>query len=218
MIKVMVADDHGVFRDGLRVFLQLVDGISVVAEASDGNEAVRLAVEHRPDVILMDLAMPNLNGIEATRSILAQRPHTLVVMLSAYGSYENVAHALEAGAVGYVLKESGGREVVEAIRAVRTGRRFLSPTLNGEEIDQYLRREANKPSGPFGLLSSREREVLQGVVEGRTRAEVAMALGVSPRTVETHRTRIMQKLGVRTIAGLVKLAVQHGVTPSGGNS
>ena len=213
MIRVLIVDDHAVVREGLRLLLETLGEFSVVADTADGRAAIELARQLRPDVVVMDFAMNGMNGADATRLVREACPEVRVVMLSAYGSHEHVAHALEAGASGYVLKESAGREVAEAIRVVRSGRRFLSSRLNAAEIDLYLRRTTRPTSSPFALLSPREREVLQAIAEGRTNAEVAEALGVSVKTIETHRARIMDKLGVTTFADLVKISVQHGVTP-----
>ncbi|MBI5524896.1 MAG: response regulator transcription factor [Deltaproteobacteria bacterium] len=210
-ITILLADDHAVVRDGLKLILGATDGLKVVGEAGDGRDAVLTTARLHPDVVVMDIAMPELNGIDAARQVLAEAPKTRILMLSMYGSIGHVARALDAGATGFVLKESAGREVTEAVRAVHAGRRYLSAKISAPEVDTYLRRAAGR-NRPFAVLSSREREVIQLVVEGRTSATIAKTLHLSPKTVETYRSRLKEKLGVDNVPGLVKLAIQHGLT------
>ena len=207
-VTVLLADDHAVVRDGLRALLEVGD-LQVVAVAGNGREAVAEALRLRPDIVIMDIAMPELDGVEATRRIVEKCPETRVLILSMYLSAEHIYRALQAGAQGYVLKESAGEEVVEAIRTLRAGKRYLSHRITETVIDDYLREGANV--SPLDSLSLRERDVLQLVVEGRTNAAIAQALSLSPKTVETYRSRIMKKLKVRDTVELVKFSMRHGL-------
>jgi len=212
-ITVCIADDHAVVREGLRLILESQHEISVIGEAADGRTAVRLAEELAPQVVVMDIAMPELNGIEATRTIAERCRSTHVVILSVYSGSEYVIRAFQAGARGYLLKESAGSEVAEAVRAVTTGRRYVSQSIAEKLIDAHVelgRTEA--PADPLQRLSAREREILQLVVEGRSSAEIAQALYLSPKSVETYRSRLMRKLGIDDLPGLVKFAIRHGLT------
>jgi DNA-binding NarL/FixJ family response regulator len=206
---VLLADDHAVVRDGLRALLEDGHDLQIIGVAGNGREAVNEAHRLHPDVVIMDIAMPDLDGVEATRRIVEKCPDTRVVILSMYLSAEHIHRALQAGAQGYVLKESAGDEVVEAIRAVRAGKRYLSHRITETVIDDYLR-EGDKLS-PLDSLSLRERDVLQMVVEGRTNAVIAQSLSLSPKTVETYRARIMRKLKVHDTVELVKFAMRHGL-------
>ena len=208
-VSVMLADDHAVVRDGLRALLEGGNDLQVVGVAGNGREAVSEALRLRPDIVIMDIAMPELDGVEATRRIVERSPETRVLILSMYLSAEHIYRALQAGAQGYVLKESAGEEVVEAIRALRAGKRYLSHRITETVIDDYLREGTNV--SPLDSLSLRERDVLQLVVEGRTNAAIAQALSLSPKTVETYRARIMKKLKVRDTVELVKFSMRHGL-------
>ncbi|HZT63939.1 MAG TPA: response regulator transcription factor [Burkholderiales bacterium] len=208
-VSVMLADDHAVVRDGLRALLEGGNDLQVVAVAGNGREAVAEAVRLRPDIVIMDIAMPELDGVEATRRIVERCPETRVLILSMYLSAEHIYRALQAGAQGYVLKESAGEEVVDAIRALRAGKRYLSHRITETVIDDYLREGTNV--SPLDSLSLRERDVLQLVVEGRTNAAIAQALSLSPKTVETYRARIMKKLKVKDTVELVKFSMRHGL-------
>jgi DNA-binding NarL/FixJ family response regulator len=205
----MLADDHAVVRDGLRALLEAGNDLQVVAVAGNGREAVSEALRLRPDIVIMDIAMPELDGVEATRRIVERCPETRVLILSMYLSAEHIYRALQAGAQGYVLKESAGEEVVDAIRALRAGKRYLSHRITETVIDDYLREGTNV--SPLDSLSLRERDVLQLVVEGRTNAAIAQALSLSPKTVETYRARIMKKLKVKDTVELVKFSMRHGL-------
>ena len=207
-VSVLLADDHAVVRDGLRALLETGD-LQVVAVAGNGREAVAESLRLKPDIVIMDIAMPELDGVEATRRIVEKCPETRVLILSMYLSAEHIYRALQAGAQGYVLKESAGEEVVEAIRTLRAGKRYLSHRITETVIDDYLREGANV--SPLDSLSLRERDVLQLVVEGRTNAAIAQALSLSPKTVETYRARIMKKLKVRDTVELVKFSMRHGL-------
>lgn len=212
-LTVYIADDHTVVRDGLKILLNEQPDIEVVGDAADGRETVRQVIELAPDVVLMDINMPELNGIEATRQIKEGCPSTHVVILSMYATQEHIFRALQAGARGYLLKESAGIEVVKAVREVISGKRYLSEKISEEVIDEYVRlRDRVDDEDLLSRLSPREREVLQLVVEGKSSAEIAETLYLSPKTVETYRSRLMQKLEIHDIPGLVKFALQHGLT------
>jgi DNA-binding NarL/FixJ family response regulator len=208
-VTILLADDHAVVRDGLRALIEDGNDLKVVGVAGSGREAVSEAQRLQPDIVIMDIAMPELDGVEATRRIVEKCPDTRVLMLSMYLSAEHIYRALQAGAQGYVLKESAGDEVVEAIRAVRAGKRYLSHRITETVIDDYLREGASL--SPLDSLSLRERDVLQLVVEGKTNVAIAQALSLSPKTVETYRARIMKKLKVHDTVELVKFAMRHGL-------
>lgn len=212
-IKIIIADDHAVVRDGLKMMLESKGDLEVVAEAEDGLQAIQKAMEFKPDVILMDISMKNMNGIEATRRIKEDYPEIKIVILSIQSSSEDIYRALQAGATGYLLKESAGIEVIEAVRAVFNGRRYLSRKVDDILIDSYIfEREQSNSKGPLDLLSSREREVLQLVAEGKSSNEIAKMLFLSVKTVETYRSRLMQKLGIKDLTELIKFAIKHRLT------
>jgi len=203
-VRLLLADDHLLFRQGLRALLEPMPGFDVVGEAADGREAIRRSAELEPDVVVMDLTMPGLNGFDATRELADRLPACRVVVLSMHSDPRFVARALDAGAVGYVLKEAAFDELADAIRAAVRGGRFLSVRL------RQAVPEAAEESSP---LSPREREVVQLLAEGRGTRGAAETLGISPKTVETHRANAMRKLGVDSIAELTKYAVREGLTP-----
>jgi DNA-binding NarL/FixJ family response regulator len=207
-IKILIADDHGVVAEGLKHLVEAQSDMEVVACVADGREAVQLARDAQPDVVLMDLSMPELNGADATRAILQRDPKCRVIVLSMYSQREYVRRALKAGAVGYVVKRSAAKEVVEAIRTVHAGQRYLSPRVADVVLEDYT---DDKQDDPLGRLSGREREVLQLLAEGRTGAEIAQRLSLSQKTVETYRARLVEKLGIRDVAGLVRFAIQKGL-------
>jgi DNA-binding NarL/FixJ family response regulator len=212
-ISVFIADDHAVVRDGLRLLLEAQADMKVVGDAADGRQAVSLVRQLCPDVVVMDIAMPELNGIEATRQIREFCPSTQVVILSMYATTEHIFQALQAGALGYLLKESAAVEVVNAVRAVRAGHRYLCKKIDDMMIDKYMHyRQTSKLKSPIESLSPREKEILQLVVEGKSSAEIAIILSLSQKTVETYRSRLMQKLNIKDIPSLVKFAIQHGLT------
>lgn len=211
-IKIVIADDHAVLREGLRLLLETQENISVVGEAVDGRQVVELVRQLNPDVVLMDISMPELNGIEATRQIKANHPAVKVVILSIHGTNEHIFRSFEAGANGYLLKESTSKEVVAAVCAAYAGHRYLSQQITESVVDDYLQqRQTNTFQSPLTLLSSREREVLQLVAEGKTSAEIAGILYISPKTVDTYRSRLMQKLDIKDIPNLVRFAIQNGL-------
>jgi len=213
-ITVFLADDHAVVRDGLRFLLEAQEDIKVIGDAVNGRETVSRVVQLCPDVTIIDIAMPELNGIEATRQVVDTCLTTQVIILSMYSTSEHIFRALQAGARGYLLKESAGIEVVNAVRAVYAGRRYLSPKISDKLVDDYVRqRQGSEAKSPLSRLSPREREILQFVVEGKPSAEIADLLSLSPKTVETYRSRLMKKLDIDDLPGLVKFAIQHGLTP-----
>ena len=207
MTKVLLADDHAMMREGLSMLLTGA-GMEIVGSVANGHDAVRVASVTSPDVVVMDLTMPEMNGIEATRQICARTPATQVVVLSMHSNREHVYQAMKAGATAYVLKDAASTELVKAVRAVCAGRRYVSPAIG-------LLSELSEQRGPLESLSTRESQVLQLVVEGRTSGEIAHAISLSKTSVDTYRSRLMKKLGVSDVASLVKLAVQHGLTPPG---
>jgi len=212
-ITVLLADDHAMVRDGLKLLLESQQDITVVGLASNGREAIKLAKKNTPDVVILDIAMPELNGIEAAQKIRNALPRTRIIILSMHATSEHVFRALQAGAEGYLLKESAGAEVVKAVRAVMGNRRYLSEKIAAAAKGMQVSGQGTAAAkSPLESLSEREREVLQLVVEGRSSADIASAINLSPKTVETYRSRIMRKLNVHDVAGLVKFALQHGVT------
>ena len=212
-IKVFLADDHAVVRDGLRFILEADDDITVIGEAADGRKAVDEVLKLKAAVVIMDIAMPNLNGIEATQQILKTLPGVKVIILSMHSSSEYVSRALTAGAVGYLLKESAGKEVVKAVKTVYLGHRYLCQKISESLIDDYIDLKEEAPSRSLMTrLSPREKEILQLVAEGKTTKEIAGVLYLSTKTIETYRSRLMVKLGINDVPGLVKFAIQHGIT------
>jgi DNA-binding NarL/FixJ family response regulator len=209
-ISVLIADDHTVVAEGLRHLVGSQPEMEVIGLAENGRDAVRAAMEARPDIVLMDHAMPILNGTEATRLIRERCADTRIIMLSMYSDAVHVYRALQAGATGYIIKRSVAKEVVDAIWAVHRGGRYLSRQLADVVIDHVVHRSA--PDDPLERLSSRERQVLQLLAEGHSVAEIAATLSLSPKTVETYRARMMEKLGIFELAGLVRFAIQQGVT------
>jgi len=208
----LLADDHLVVRQGLRALLSTHSEIEVIAEAGDGREAVRLAIAERPDVAVMDISMPLLNGIEATQQIISAAPEVSVVILSMHGDEEYIRRSLRAGAMGYVLKQSADTELIMAIQAAHRGESFLTPSIAGTVITGYLERaESSTTQGQYQLLTEREREVLQLTAEGKTIKEIAEILHISPRTASTHKTNLMEKLEIHHTAGLVQYAISQGI-------
>ena len=211
-IKVLLADDHKIVRDGLRTLLEKHADIAVLGEAEDGREALQLAGKLSPDLVVMDIAMPELNGIEATRQILSEHPGIKIVALSMHSDKRFVSEMLKAGASAYLLKDCAFEELITAIRTIMKGKIYLSPGIAGVVLADYIRSDRKSEPSVFSQLSDREREVLQLMAEGKTTKEVAAHLNVSIKTVETHRTNIMTKLDIHSIAELTKYAVREGLT------
>lgn len=209
-IRVLIADDHTLVRAGIRALLEKLPGVQVVAEASDGREALRLVKTHQPDVVLMDIAMRGLNGLEATARTVKEFPKIKVLILSMHTSEEYVWQALSAGAVGYLLKGSDLDELAFAIKAVTRGGKYLSPPISKQVISDYVRRVGGEKS-LLERLTLRQREVLQLIVEGATTKDIAKTLGISVKTVETHRTQLMERLDIHDVAGLVRYAIKTGL-------
>lgn len=211
-ITVLLADDHRVVSDGLGFLLNSEADIEIVGFATNGHEAVHQVKSQKPDVVIMDINMPNLNGIDATRQVCELSPSTQVIILSMYSSSEFIIQSLQAGARGYLLKESAGQEVVDAVRDVQAGRYYLSEKISSTVIEDYVRlQEGEDNQGLWMQLSPREREVLQLVVEGKTSAVIAELLHLSQKTVETYRSRVMRKLDIHDVPSLVKFAIRHGL-------
>jgi DNA-binding NarL/FixJ family response regulator len=200
-VSLLLADDHAILLDGLRVLLEAQSDLKVVGSASNGEEAVRLARQLRPDIAIVDIKMPVMDGIEATRRIRESSPSTRILILSAHDSAHYVHQALRAGAEGYLVKGSPGTELIKAVHAIIEGRRYLSAPI-----------ARNLGQDPLASLTVREREVLQLVADGKSNAAAASFLGLSPRSVETYRARAMQKLGIEDLPTLVKFAIRHGMT------
>ncbi len=210
--RIFLADDHAVVREGLRYLLEAQSDMTVVGEAGNGRQAVQGVLQLWPDAVIMDVAMPELNGIEATQQIRQALPSAQVVILSVHANSEHVFRALRAGANGYLLKESAGQDVVEAVRAVCSGHRFLSPQIGEIVLQHYFDEHPDDAIvSPLDCLSSREREILQLVAEGKSSAQIAEILYLSPKTVETYRGRLMEKLKIHDLPKLVKFAIQHGL-------
>ena len=213
-IRILIADDHSVVRSGLRALLQGTRGFSVVAEAPDGEEAVRRAAHCKPDVAILDISMPKLNGVEAARLIKRDNPSTRVLVLTIHESEEYVYQVVRAGADGYVLKNADRKELCAAVRAVMDGGRFFSPSVSNLIIQEFANRvrEESGGGGRSGdVLTPRENEVLRGIAQGKTSKEIAADLFLSVRTVNTHRANLMQKLDIHETASLVRYAVQAGL-------
>jgi two-component system, NarL family, response regulator NreC len=208
-IRVLIADDHGIVRKGLRLQLEQESAFEVVGEAAEGREAVRMAEELMPDVVIMDIAMPNLNGIQATAQLVKKNPQIGVIMLSMYSDETYLTRTLAAGAKGYLLKENADADLYDAVRNVAQGKPFFSPAIANTLLEDYMRQLQQRGlQDSYDLLTDREKEILQLLAEGRSNKEVASMLNLSTNTVETHRTRIMQKLGLHSSAEIVLYAVR----------
>jgi len=213
-IKVLIVDDHRVILDGLRLLLETNEDIKVLGEAVNGREAVRKAKELNVDIVIMDIAMSELNGIEATMQIRKSSADTRVIILSMHSTTVHITRALKAGAQGYLLKESTGTELLDAVRAVFAGHRYMSQKISDILIEDFVDHPGGSlDSTPLECLSPREREIMQLVVEGKTSAEIANMIFLSPKTVETYRSRLMKKLGIKNLPDLVKFAIQKGLIP-----
>lgn len=213
-ISIVLADDHALVRRGLQAALEEEPDFSIVGIAFDGLQAVRLAERLKPDVMILDLMMPGLSGLEVLHIVREQSSRTKIVVLSMHGSRAFVAKALQNGAVGYVLKDSNEKDLSHAVREAAAGRRFLSPPVNETAIDAYIELSKTSPFDPHDTLTSRQREVLQLAAEGHSNAEIAARLNISQRTVENHRSMLMQKLGLQNQSDLLRHAMTHGLISS----
>lgn len=212
-LRVLLAEDHKMFRDALRVMLEKEDDIEVVGEVGDGLELLQRARQVRPDIVCMDIGMPHLNGIEATRRLLELSPHTKIIGLSAFSEKHFILDMLNAGAAGYVLKASAGEELLRAIRATSSNRKYLCPSVSATVTEALL--DANAGTAPSGCrLTSRERQVLQLIAEGSSSPQIADRLHLAPATVDVHRRNIMRKLGLHNVAELTRFAIRNGLTTS----
>ncbi len=211
-IRILLADDHKIVRAGLRALIEKQSGMEVIAEAGDGRSAVQMVQELLPNVVIMDIAMPDMNGIEATRQITATAPNVKIVALSMHSDKRFVAEMLKAGAAGYMLKDCAFEELANAIRSVITNRTYLSPKIADIIIKDYTRLFPNTEFSVFSILTLREREVLQLLAEGKTTKEISSSLQISVKTVETYRKQIMDKLDIYSIAELTKYAIREGLT------
>jgi DNA-binding NarL/FixJ family response regulator len=211
-IQVLLADDHKIVRDGLRVLIERCHDMQVIAEAEDGRKALQLARKHKPDVVIMDISMPDLNGIDATRQILEELPGAKVIALSMHSDKQFVDGMLRAGAVGYLLKDCAADELIQCIRIVLSGRICLSPGITGFLVNEYLHPTRDEVLAPPTELSVREREVLQMIAEGHSTKNIAESLHISIKTVETHRKNIMEKANLHSVAELTKYAIRQGLT------
>lgn len=214
MINILLAEDHRIVREGFRALLASEPQFSIVGEASDGLEVLKLAGQLRPDLVVMDLIMPNLNGLEATRQLCRRNPHPKVVILSMHAGEAYVLAALRHGASAYVLKDSGSQDLINAVHAVMAGRRYFSPPLSEAVIEEYIQKTSETGTlDLYDTLTNREREVLQLCAEGNTNMQIGAKLFISHRTVETHRANLMQKLGLRSHTDLIRYSLQKGILP-----
>jgi two-component system, NarL family, response regulator NreC len=213
MTTIILADDHHLVRQGLRALLEVEPDFKMVAEAGNGLEALQLVEQLNPDVLVLDLMMPGLNGLEVTRQLSKRSPKTGIVILSMYANEAYVLEALANGASAYVLKDSNSNDLVHAVREVAAGRRYLSPPLSDRAIEVYQARAKAATLDRYETLTTREREVLQLIAEGHTNTDIASKLGISARTVETHRSNLMHKLVLHTQADLIRYALRRGIIP-----
>lgn len=212
-LRVILADDHTLVRAGLRSLVEQMQDVDVVAEASNGREVLSLVPTHRPDIVLMDITMPGMNGLDAARHLKKDFPDVRIIILSMHASEEYVLQALRAGASGYLLKDSATLELALALQAVRRGETYLSPPISRQVVESYLQR-VGEGGQPLSLLTGRQREILQLIAEGSSTKDIARKLGLSVKTVETHRAQLMERLGIRDVAGLVRFAIRHGLVSS----
>lgn len=212
-VSLILADDHPVVRKGLRALLEAESDFRIAGEASDGREALKLVEQERPDVLIVDLMMPGLGGLEVVRQVRHRSPQTRIIVLSMHANEAYVLEALKNGAAGYVLKDESHAALVSAVQAVSAGRRYISPPLSERVMEIFLNKTEASAGDPYETLTDREREVLHLAAEGRTSAEIGDRLFISPRTVESHRAHLMQKLGLKTQSELIRFALRRGILP-----
>ena len=212
MIKIVLVDDHKIMREGIRAMLDLENGLEVVSEAENGREALEIALDIIPDIIIMDINMPDMNGTEATRRIRKSCPETRIIALSMHSDRFFVTEMLQAGASGYLLKDCSGQDIVTAIRTVHAGKSFLSPEITGIVIEDYIQKSSKENPKSPAQLTTKEREVLQLIAEGNTSKEISSHLNIATKTVDSHRINIMNKLDLHNIAELTKFAIRYGIT------
>ncbi len=213
MTTILLADDHHIVRQGLRVLLNAEQDFTIVGEAKNGLEVVNLVQRLKPDVLIMDLMMPGINGLEVTRQVKQRFPGTRIVILSMHANEGYVLEALRSGASAYVLKDSSAADLVHAVRDVTTGRRYLSPLLSERAMEAYVNKATDSVLDPYDTLTTREREVLHLSAQGNTSTEIGVKLSISPRTAEIHRANLMRKLGLQTQTDLIRYAIRRGVIP-----
>ena len=213
MTTIALADDHALIREGLRTVLDVEPDWFVVGEAADGLEAIDLVDRLRPDVLIVDLMLPNLSGLEVIRQVRRRAPQTHIIALSMHTNESYVLAALRNGAEAYVLKDAGSADIIQAVREVLVGRRYLSPPLSQYALEAYIQKAKGAPLDPYETLTTREREVLHLAAQGEATPAIAARLGLSPRTIETHRTNLMRKLGLRSQTDLIRYALQRGLIP-----
>ena len=212
ILKILLVDDHTIVRQGLKALLEAQSGFIIVGEAENGREAVKKAQELNPDIVIMDIAMPVLNGLEATRQIKRALPDTSVLALTMYNDEEYVFQILKSGASGYLIKETAANELIAAILSIKSGNPFFSPSISRKIMESYLNEDEDKKGkGETDKLTNREKEVLQLIAEGYTNNEIASLMGISVKTVETHRAHVMSKLNIHDVAGLIKYAIKKGL-------
>ncbi|MGH9870415.1 MAG: response regulator [Candidatus Polarisedimenticolia bacterium] len=210
-IRVLLADDHTLVRAGIRSLLESQPGVEVVAESGDGRETLELIIKHEPDVALLDIGMPGLNGLEVARRVAKESPRTRIVVLSMYADRTYLRQALRAGVAGYLLKGAAVAELPLALESVMRGETYLTPRISQEVVQGFLRESQNEEPGPLEGLTKRQREILQLIAEGRSTKEIAQILDVSVKTIETHRMRMMDRLGIHDVPGLVRFAIRAGI-------
>jgi DNA-binding NarL/FixJ family response regulator len=209
-IRILLADDHTLVRAGIRSLLESIEGVEVVAESGDGREALDLICKHRPDVALLDIAMPGLSGLEVAKRVGQECPKTRIVILSMHADASHVREALRSGVAGYLLKGAAVAELPLALKSVMRGESYLTPKISQQVVEGYLRDSAEQP-GPLNGLTTRQREILQLIAEGRSTREIAEVLDISVKTVETHRLRLMERLDIHDVPGLVRFAIRAGL-------
>ncbi|AQT70142.1 Nitrogen regulation protein C [Anaerohalosphaera lusitana] len=211
-IRILIADDHGIVRQGIKEIVSQHEDMEVIGEAADGLTTLKLVRDLKPDIVLMDISMPDLNGVETTREIKRDYPDVKIIGLSMHSAKKFISEMLKAGASGYLLKDTGFEELINAITVVSSGQNYLSPAITETVVENYVRNSPERPNSVFSTLTKRERQILQSLAEGKTTKQTAKDLFISPKTVEAHRLNVMNKLGIDNVAMLTKYAIQEGLT------